>query len=390
MRVIDAVMTAERAEALEQRAVDAGHRAVRLADGDRVVLRITCEGGDPDEFLEQTRDELKERCEPWEHYVSFEPASVAPQASEEDEKQADSVAGSDEIEAFVAEGGSITRGLLVLSVLSGILAAAGLLTSNAAVVVGSMVLAPLFKPIAQMGVGVVLGHPKRAARASGCTVLSLILSCIAGFSVAFLTPGAELNELVALRTSITPFDIVIALGAGVAMAYVLVKRDAMAMVGIVVAASIVPVSAALGICVALGEFASIGGAAFTLASNISGIVLGLIVGLRAEQVRASRRREKQLGSGIFGRSVLAGSAVVLALAAFSIWTYYVAEQESTPIMPSPDEMPDGAIGVFRLNDGTPVVIVREQSADTSQPSESAENQIKAVVIDGTVWRATEE
>ncbi|MEZ6233274.1 MAG: TIGR00341 family protein [Phycisphaerales bacterium] len=386
MRVIDAVVSRDRAEHLEQRATSEEHRAVRLADADRVVLRITCEHGDPDEFLAEVRESLRNGCEDWEHYVSFEPLAIEPRPEDEEADDRDeSVAGTEEIEEFVAEGATITRTFIVLSVVSGVLAAAGLLRGSIAVLVGAMVLAPLFKPLALAGVSVVLGQPGRSLRGLLWLAVSLSLAAGAALLVALLTPDRSVTSLIEMRTGISPFDVVVALAAGVAMAYVIVKRDSMAMVGIVVAASLMPVAAALGIAVALGRWDLLGGAAFTLASNVGGVLLGLVVGLRVEEIRTSDARRAKLAEWVTNRSLAAGSLVILALAGFSIWAYSHASGRDAALDRLDGSVPrDRVLTTIRGEDGAVVVVVGpergEQATEGDQPAGDGGS---VVVVEGS-------
>ncbi len=358
MKVIDAVVSCERADDLEEFARQAGHRAVRLADGDRVVLRVTVEAGDPDDFISEIRDGLRRDSEEWEHYATFEPSAIEPRDEEDDRQSQESVAGTDEVEGLAAEGSTLSRSFIILSVLSGVLAAAGLLRDSAAVLVGAMVLAPLFKPIAAVGVGVVLGQPSRAIKAFVLLALSLSLSSAAALVVTMLTPEVSVTALLRLRTGISPFDVVIALAAGVSMAYVIVRRDAMAMVGIVVAASLMPVAAAMGIALALWRPDLIGGAAFTLSSNVGGVLLGFIVGLRVEQLRATDSRREQVAQWVTRRSLIGGTVLMLLLTAFSVWTYIRASENADEQNAVPEQV-DGrpVLGALTLNDGTRVLVV---------------------------------
>lgn len=391
MRVIDAVITSDRAGELESRAQEAGHRAVRLADGERVVLRITCEDGDPDVFLEAVREDLRSQCEHWEHYAVFEPKVIEPRCDDADGDQEEAVAGTDEIEGFVADGARLTKTFAILSVIAGVLAAVGLLRNSTAVVVGSMVLAPLFKPIAQVGVAVLLGQPKKGALAFGWLTASLAMSTVAAAAVAYLTPDRSVTSILELRTSISPFDVIVALAAGVAMAYVIVKKDSMAMVGIVVAASLMPVAAALGIAVALGRLDLVGGAAFTLFSNISGVLFGLIVGLQIEDLRSSNRRQASIGTWLTHRSLAVGTVIVLGLGGFGFWSAFKTGEEAVPDTEMPGSIASGLVlGSLLDSSGKQIAIVGQAGTDAGDSSgdrrgPSAGTESKGIiVIDGRV------
>ncbi len=330
MRIIDALLTDDRTERLVSLA---RKRGFKVLDTSKVrLVRIVCEDGDPDELLGELREDLRASCEDDEHYTVFEPKAIEPitkDGDDEEGEQEEQYAGTDEIEQFVEEGARLTRSFVMLSVLSGVLAAAGLLLDSTAVVVGSMVLAPLFRPLALAGVSVVLGNTKHAAKGLLWLSLSLALAAVAGALVALLTPNGDVSRLVELRAGITPFDLVVALAAGAAMALVLVRQDAMGMVGIVIAASLMPVAATLGIVLGDARFGLVGGVLFTLVANVSGILLSLIGTLRLLELQATGWKATEESERLSRRSLVAGSLMVVGLIGVCVWSYVQGSHASS-------------------------------------------------------------
>ncbi len=373
MRIIDAVLHPDRLDELCSAADGCGHRTIILSrTDDTVILRIVVSNGDPDEFLDDFRKHLRENEPGPNHYTVFEPLAVEP-PPDDDEDEEDSEAGSEEIEQFVSDGRHLTRTFLILSGLSGILAAGGLILDNVAVVVGAMVLAPLFKPIALVGVATLLGKPKRMLLGLAWVLTSLGLSAVVGGLVALATPGAAVTQQITARTGISAFDLVIALSAGIAMALTLLKRDITAMVGIVVAASIVPVAAALGVVTALGEWALAAGALYTLVSNLCGITLGLIVGLRFAQLRGLTNADQRKGEQWGRRSIIAGSALALVLLGLALWSYRAGRLDGTIPHEELAKAP-GVLAVWAAAGGQPVLLV---DPETFTPPD---NLSKAAII----------
>jgi uncharacterized hydrophobic protein (TIGR00341 family) len=355
VRVIDLWVREGRLEGLRARVESCGHRIVVVREGPPAFVRVVTQNGDTDAFLAELREELRggdADGDHAEHYVILEPVAVEPRCEEDEEDEPH--AGSEEIETFVADGARVSRSFLVLSGLSGVLAAGGLLRDSVAVLVGAMVLAPLLKPIALAGVCVVLGRPRRAALGLLWLGVSLAIASIAGLVVSLLTPDRGVTDLLLSRTGISPFDLVIALAAGLAMAYTLVKRDSMSMVGIVVAASLMPVAAAVGVSGAVGRVDLVLGGVFTLASNICGIVLGLVVGLRIEELRAADWRRSAIADAWFKRSVLVGTVMASALIALGVWMYLQAAPSSVAGLNERESelaRSPGVLGVVRTADG---------------------------------------
>lgn len=379
MRIVDLFISEARADALCAAADEHGHRWTRAPFGDgRTWVRVLVEQGDPDELLESLRAELREdfevagddgpRGEAGEYYAVVEGLVIEPHRDDDDEAEAE--AGSDEIESFVADGARISRSFVVLSALAGVLAAGGLMLDNPAVLVGAMTLAPLFKPMGLAGVATLLGKPWRALRGLAGAALSLLIAASIGALVTLLTPDASITAAIEARTGVRAFDVAIALAAGVAMAYALLKRDAMVMVGIVVAASLVPVAGALGVAVAMLRPELILGAAFTLASNICGILLGLVAALRLHQLHGLTNAERRKGEVWGRRSLIGGSVAVVALIVLGVWSY----TEGSARRDDATTLPKSALTQLSLPDGARLMV-------RPAPGASADNTRGAIPVE---------
>lgn len=317
MRVIDLYLDESKAREIADIARDLGQRVVTYETDDHVGVRIVVSEGSPDELLEDLRERLDPDAD--DFYVVSEALAMAPRP-EPDERE-ESRAATDEIESFVEEGAQFTKSFAVLSSISGVLATAGLITDSPAVLVGAMVLAPLFKPIASVGAGIVLGRTREVLRAALLLAGALAMAAAAGAVVTLVTPGADATGAVVARTGVSPFDLVIALATGVAMAYALLRRDAMTMVGIVVAASLIPVASALGVAFALWDLPLVGGAGVTLASAVSGMLIGLIATCKFEELRTADYAERRLGKRLSDRVLWAGVGVLVVLVAINAWVF---------------------------------------------------------------------
>lgn len=169
--------------------------------------------------------------------------------------------------------------LLSLSV---IIATYGILSDSSAVVIGAMLIAPLMTPVLAMAASVVMGWPGRlstsativAAASVGAIFLAWLLSLLAPQELfALVLPG----ELLA-RTEPTTFDLGIALAAGAAGAYVLVRHEALAALpGVAISVALVPPLAVVGTSLELGEGDLARGALLLYLTNLAGIIFAAIV-----------------------------------------------------------------------------------------------------------------
>jgi len=148
---------------------------------------------------------------------------------------------------------------LLLVAISAMVATAGLLLNSAAIVVGSMVIAPLVGPAMATSVGSVLydqdlfyGSLRYQVLGFGLAVASATLFAFLVKFLFLVPPNLDVTglEQVAGRLSPDLLSLAVALGAGVAGARSLSSDISTALVGVMMAAALVPPVAAMGIGIA--------------------------------------------------------------------------------------------------------------------------------------------
>lgn len=131
-----------------------------------------------------------------------------------------------------------------LSSLSAVIAAAGLILPSTAVVIGAMLISPLMKPILGTAAAMVMGWPQRAIRLIGRLSVGTMLVFAIGYLIpmAFRYPSTmRLTEEILSRTNPELPDLIVALSAGIAAAYLTLRREALAALpGVAVAVALVP------------------------------------------------------------------------------------------------------------------------------------------------------
>ena len=220
------------------------------------------------EDRELERDERAEQRQQWRAKVWWERRRVDP-----DERR--SVLGQ-----LFFEGAALQRYLYRFSFLlslSVIIATMGLLTDSAAVVIGAMLLAPLITPMLASAAALLMVWPRRVL-GSGLMVAGATVGSVAlAWSVAALVPDAmttTVPEQVLSRTSPNALDLVVALAAGAAGAYALVREEMeMALPGAAIAVAVLPPLTAVGVTLDLGEYDLALGAALLYLANGTAIVL---------------------------------------------------------------------------------------------------------------------
>jgi len=155
-----------------------------------------------------------------------------------------------------------TRSYLWLMTLSTVIATAGLLIGSPAIVVGSMVLAPIVSPMLTASVGLVRDDQRMvfdSIRMQGvglglAVVGATAFSWLLRFVLAVPMELAVANvELIAVRFSPSLLSVVVGLAAGAAGSFSLATKGQVTIVGVMVAAALIPTAAAAGIGFAWGR-----------------------------------------------------------------------------------------------------------------------------------------
>lgn len=148
---------------------------------------------------------------------------------------------------------------LLTTVISALVATTGLLLDSAAVVVGSMVIAPLLGPAMGMGVGTVLNEEGLFREGVKLQAVGLVAAVVAATlftlfvqATSLVPPGTDVLAISEISSRVSPdlLTLVIAVGAGVAGAWSLTAGSSEVLVGVMVAAALVPPLGVVGIGIA--------------------------------------------------------------------------------------------------------------------------------------------
>ena len=161
--------------------------------------------------------------------------------------------------------------------LSTVMASLGLLMDNGAIVIGSMLIAPLMYPILGVALGLVMMGQNISVlqRALG----TLVKSLGAGLGLAVVAAFFFGNEAtyhtaeVMSRTEPSHLHLLVALVAGAAVAYMLARPEwGDALPGVAIAVALIPPLAAMGVGIAALDPEIIRGATMILLLNLFGII----------------------------------------------------------------------------------------------------------------------
>ena len=216
--------------------------------------------------------------------------------------------------------------------LASAIATLGLLQNSPAVVIGSMLLAPLMTPM--IGLGLALGQADvRVMRLCGKSIaLGFLLTLAVSFLIGIITPtGATLTEEVLARGGPNVLDLLIAVFAAAAATFAMARPNISgAIAGVAIATALVPPVCAVGISLAHGGWLNAFGASALFFTNLIAIIVMSsftfsLLGITASRALPRHRRRAQLGRW---------SLVVLLLAlAGPLSTTLVAQLEEGKSVP---------------------------------------------------------
>ena len=229
-----------------------------------------------------------------------------------------------ELEARATELAPALPTYLVMTVVSAVIATAGLLLDSPATVVGSMVIAPLIGPAMTAAVGTVVDERELFRRGVVLQLLGVILSVAAatGFAIVVQTtnivpPGLDPLSLSEVEERLSPdiLSLAVAIGAGVAGAISLTTGVSTALVGVMIAVALIPPAATVGIGIAYGEPALALGSAVLVAVNVLSINLSALVMLWYSGYRPKNffQRDEARAATLQRVVILVGAIAVLSL-----------------------------------------------------------------------------
>ena len=189
----------------------------------------------------------------------------------------------------VQAGSRINADFVLMTSLSTAIASLGLLQNSAAVVIGAMLVAPLMTPLIGCGMALVQGN-LRLFRRSLITMCSGVLAgLVLSFFIGVITPRDELPLAVLERALPDLLDLMVAFVSGLAAAYAFSRTTlAEAIVGVAIAAALVPPLAVVGIGLSRGNIVIAEGAATLLITNLVLIILGAALVFRVLGVQRTR------------------------------------------------------------------------------------------------------
>lgn len=224
---------------------------------------------------------------------------------------------------------------LTLIALSAVVATAGLLTDSAAVIVGSMVIAPLLGPAIGASVGRMIHEPELFQEGIRAQVLGVILAIASAFIFSLVVrytigTGIEIQTLeqIVQRTNPGALSVVIAIASGAAGALAFTTGAGAVLVGVMIAAALIPPAAAVGVGVAFGDHVLAVSTAILVLVNVLCINLVSMAVLWMRGYRPKRYRDEHIARAAAIKQFAILLICVLILSSFLVVTTLYSTQNA--------------------------------------------------------------
>lgn len=178
-----------------------------------------------------------------------------------------------------------------MSGLATLMAALGLLANSPAIVIGSMLIAPVLYPVLGIAMGLVMSDVSVLSRSfftlGKAFTLGIFLSMVAAL---FFGVSESMTPEILARTDATLISVMVAIIAGLAVSYALAMPEWSATLpGIAISVALIPPVAVVGIGLAAFDVAVITGSLLLLLINVVGITFAAMVSFSLMNLHAKRK-----------------------------------------------------------------------------------------------------
>lgn len=184
----------------------------------------------------------------------------------------------------------------IMIVLATIVVLAGLLLNNIPIIIGSMLLSPLLGPVSAAIVNGSLGRTKQLLRSEGIifslVLVSIVISSAVSFILSHMTT-ITLSEQIVSRTNPPVFEVIVAIALGMAAGLALTTKLPETLVGVAIAAALLPPLGVAGIYLGIGDLHDFFNAFLLTMIYLFGLKVGGITFLRFSGISPRKFYEVQ-------------------------------------------------------------------------------------------------
>lgn len=287
-----------------------------LEDGKRTVTLLVHAFARQD-FLDEVQKELS-KSNGW-RMVVLPVEAIVPEFKQPEEKkvvQKNSSMTREELAKDIEKGASLNQNAIILTVLSAIVAAVGMIQNSIPVIIGAMVIAPLLGPILAVILGTSLGDLDLIKRAVFSASIGIALAIVVGLIAGVAAPFDVSGPGIAARANVGPDSIALALASGAAAALSVMTGISGVLVGVMVAVALLPPAVATGLLLGKLAFYAASGALLMLAVNIAAVTLAGQVAFLLQGVRPRTFYRKKTARQSVTVSLLFWTIALIVLVGF--------------------------------------------------------------------------
>ncbi|HEY4069943.1 MAG TPA: DUF389 domain-containing protein [Sphingomicrobium sp.] len=161
----------------------------------------------------------------------------------------------------------------VMTLMSAGIAVLGLLLSSPAVVIGAMLISPLMGPLIGLGFAIATFDSNEIRRTSIALLAGIVLAVAFCSAIVLLSPLQTVTAEISSRTRPNLFDLLVALFAGIAGTYAMIRGRHGAIVGVAIATALMPPLAVMGFGLATTNWAVLAGSTLLFFTNLMTITI---------------------------------------------------------------------------------------------------------------------
>jgi len=195
----------------------------------------------------------------------------------------------EEIESTLKEGMQLNLNYYIFIIIAAFIAGTGLILNSTAIIIGAMIISPLMGPILGVSYGMISKNYLLVKKGILGQILGILIAIGIGIvlaSLAFLVYSSpSLTYEMQNRNFPTIFDLIVSIGAGLAVGFAITGRIQSSLVGIAIAVSLMPPAVNVGITLIYGNVLLSFGSFILLMSNIIAINLTALMVFKIKKIK---------------------------------------------------------------------------------------------------------
>lgn len=229
---------------------------------------------------------------------------------------------AEEFKTITEPSVELKKNLLFMIIIASSVALFGLFANNASLVIGAMLLSPLLGPITAFSFNAAVGQPQKMYKAAQSGLILTLVIIATGACLTFIVSqfvDLELTPEILARTEMTPVFLVIAILLGLAGGIAISSDIPGILVGVAIAAALVPPAVVTGISLAMLDYDMFINSLTLTIANILGLILGTMVVFYILGITPRKFHEKEKAKKYRAYTILVFVGLSLTLGFLTFW-----------------------------------------------------------------------